>query len=430
MVNRLGVFVIAIFSCGSASADVGLILNESTGKGVSGLTSAGHSSVYLSNICPASPVKLRLCEPGEQGSVLSNYTNFGEAKSFEWNIAPVNVFLYGVENATDAPLYGSPQLLKLLQAQYREKRLASLCPEQTCGDPAAVAHWRDMVGGTFVREVYIFRAKTTPEQDAALVAEFNALPNDNHYNGVTRNCADFARSVVNRYFPDAAKPDHLNDFGMTSPKAIAKSFTHYGEARPELMFAVERFDQLPGPIHRSSPCRKGTEVSFRLKKWLIPLLLSESHELPFFVAAYALTGRFNPDTEVKKHPAEEEVTSTVDWQNYRNQFQEILNTAIRDGVFSSDREVKSYFKELDRTGTAQLDELGRPVLEVEGRRVGLSRDNILGPDSDPLIAYRIMLARIQAVLDSPATRRENDTNFDKDWDTLTRLRERTAPASN
>jgi hypothetical protein len=287
-----------------------------------------------------------------------------------------------------------------------------------------------MVGGTFVREVYIFRAKTTPEQDAALVAEFNALPNDNHYNGVTRNCADFARSVVNRYFPDAAKPDHLNDFGMTSPKAIAKSFTHYGEARPELMFAVERFDQLPGPIHRSSPCRKGTEVSFRLKKWLIPLLLSESHELPFFVAAYALTGRFNPDTEVKKHPAEEEVTSTVDWQNYRNQFQEILNTAIRDGVFSSDREVKSYFKELDRTGTAQLDELGRPVLEVEGRRVGLSRDNILGPDSDPLIAYRIMLARIQAVLDSPATRRENDTNFDKDWDTLTRLRERTAPASN
>ena len=85
------------------------------------------------------------------------------------------------------------------------------------------------------------------------MAEFNALPNQNHYNGLTRNCADFARSLVNRYFPDSARPDRLNDFGMTSPKAISKSFSRYGEARPDLSFTAERFDQLPGPIKRSSP---------------------------------------------------------------------------------------------------------------------------------------------------------------------------------
>ncbi len=301
-------------------------MNESTGRGVSQLTSAGHSAVYLSDICPDSPVKLRLCRPGEQGSILSNYTNFGETSSYEWNIVPVSVFLYGVEDPSNKPLYGNEETLKLLQEHYRKASLDSVCPAQTCGNSAFTAHWRDMVGGTFVRQIHLFRVKTTVEEDARLVEEFSALPNENHYNGFTRNCADFARGVINRYFPDAAKPDHLNDFGMTSPKAISKSFSHFAEKRPELAFTAERFDQLPGPMRRSSPCRKGTEVSFRMKKWFIPLIVVRSHELPFFVAAYAITGRFNPDREVRKYQPEEEVDSHVDWRVYESRFREILAT--------------------------------------------------------------------------------------------------------
>jgi hypothetical protein len=424
MANSASVVFASFVFCAKAFGDVGLIMNESTGKGVSGLTSAGHSAVYLSNICPASPIKLRLCKAGEQGSVLSNYTNFGETQPYEWNIIPISVFLYGVEDPSDAPLYGNKAALKLLQEQYRKKHLNSICPSNTCGNPAATAHWRDMVGGTFVREIYLFRVKTTLEQDERLVAEFNALPNANHYNGFRRNCADFARSVVNRYFRDAAKPDHLNDFGMTSPKAISKSFTHYGEARPQLDFTAERFGQLPGQIPRSSPCRKGTEVSFRLKKWFIPLMVLRSRELPFFVAAYSLTGRFDPDREVKHHPAEELVSSQVSWRSYRDEFREIFDTAVADGVFSSGREMKSYFKELDREGQVELDGNGRPVLSIKGRSVGLSRGNLLSPDSDPIMAYQIMLARVQAVLYGPASRREDALNFTEDWDLLMESRDR------
>jgi hypothetical protein len=223
---KLALWVVVGYLCSAAAhADVGLIMNESTGKGVSQLTSAGHSAIYLSDICPDSPVKLRLCRPGEQGSILSNYTNFGEVSSYEWNIVPVSVFLYGLEDSADAPLYGNEDSLKLLQDRYRETQLSSLCPAKTCGNLAVSAHWRDMVGGTFVRQIYLFRAKTMTAEGARLVEQFNALPNENHYNGFTRNCADFARSVINRYFSDAAKLDHLNGFGMTSPKAISKSFT-------------------------------------------------------------------------------------------------------------------------------------------------------------------------------------------------------------
>jgi hypothetical protein len=413
-----------------ALCDVGLILNESTGKGVSGFTSAGHSAVYFSNICPASPISLRLCRSGEQGSVLSNYTNFGETSPYEWNIVPLSVFLYGVDDPVDAPLYGNEEVLKLLQERYRELHLSSICPSGTCADPSAGSHWRDMVGGSFVRQIYLFRVRTTPEQDARIVAEFNSLPNENHYNGFTRNCADFARSVVNSYFPDAAKPDHLNDFGMTSPKAISKSFTHYGEAHPELGITVERFAQLPGPVRRSSPARKGTEASFHLKRWFIPLLLARSHELPLFVAAYALTGRFNPDHEVKRHPGKEELSTAIMWSDYRDQFREIRDTAIQDGVFCDAAEMKTYFRELSAEGTARLDSDGRPYLLSAGRMVGLSRSNLLSLNSDPLLAYRLMLARVGAILDAPPKRREDPAAFRADWDLLIRSRERFTTAAN
>ena len=73
--------------------DVGLVLNESLDTSIARITGSGHSAVYFSRICPASPIKLRLCRPGEQGSIMSNYTTLAEDQPFEWNIAPLNVYL-------------------------------------------------------------------------------------------------------------------------------------------------------------------------------------------------------------------------------------------------------------------------------------------------------------------------------------------------
>jgi hypothetical protein len=54
-----------------AGADAGVVLNESLDTSVARITGSGHSAVYLSRICPdGSPIKMRLCRPGEQGSVL------------------------------------------------------------------------------------------------------------------------------------------------------------------------------------------------------------------------------------------------------------------------------------------------------------------------------------------------------------------------
>ena len=56
-------------ACPRANGDVGVVLNESLDSSLDRITGTGHSAVYFSRICPDSPVKLRLCGPGEHGSL-------------------------------------------------------------------------------------------------------------------------------------------------------------------------------------------------------------------------------------------------------------------------------------------------------------------------------------------------------------------------
>jgi hypothetical protein len=52
-------------------ADIGVIVLEPIGT-IGFLTRAGHSAIYLSNVCPdRSPITLRLCHPGERGGVVT-----------------------------------------------------------------------------------------------------------------------------------------------------------------------------------------------------------------------------------------------------------------------------------------------------------------------------------------------------------------------
>src|SRR5271154_4061841 len=88
----LAILIVALFFAAAprASADAGIVLNESLDTSVARITGSGHSAIYLSRICPDnSPTKMRLCRPGEQGSVLSNYTTLGEDQPYEWNIVPL-----------------------------------------------------------------------------------------------------------------------------------------------------------------------------------------------------------------------------------------------------------------------------------------------------------------------------------------------------
>jgi hypothetical protein len=451
-------FILMVALSPLARADIGLLLNGSVNAGASEYTSAGHSAVYLSRICPASPVKLRLCEPGEQGSVIGSYNSFGENGSPDWNVVPLSIFLYGVEDADKAPLVTTAGLREALQDTYRLKYLQGLCDTPYCIKNKK-AHWRDLVGEGFVREIYSFQVRTSLEQDERFIEQFNARANVNHYNGFMNNCADFAMLVINMYFPGAAKPDHINDFGMTSPKAIARSFTHFAVKHPELHFHVARYAQLPGDFKHSSDCRKGTEVAFRSKKWFFPMLL-RSNELVLFTTAYLLTGRFNPHRELARRPSEEagelmqemktlqksadqeaEMLETrlaaerklvlgndQDWDKYRDHFEELLGSAVAAGVVADRRELEKFIHDLSEKGHAYVAEDGALWMTVKipsgQRKLGVSAQTIFAPGSDRELATKLMLARIDAVLRQQKKYRESLPEFATNWSLMeTILRE-------
>jgi hypothetical protein len=291
--------------CSAMQASVGLMLDGALREGASKWTGAGHATVYLSGVCMDSPVLLRMCGPGENGVVLTNYKSFSEDRLYEWNAIPLNVYLYGVEDESARPLYASATVRWMLGERFREKYLGSLCTGSCATDPSAL--WRESVAASFIREIYMFTLKTTSEQDRALIEKFNRAGNVSHFRGMTYNCADFTAMVVNTYFPGAAKADHINDFGMTSPKAIAKSCAHYGKKHPELGFHVVRFSQIPGEFKSSKDNRKGTEELYRANRWRVPLAVLTPYELGALASSYMLTGKFNPERELLRRPTDEVV---------------------------------------------------------------------------------------------------------------------------
>jgi len=428
------------FACPRANADVGVVLNESLDENVDRISSTGHSAVYFSRICPESPVRLRLCGPGENGSVMSNYINIGEDQSFEWNVVSLNIYLYGVEDPQNRPLFGSYKIKHLLEERYRDRYLSPLCS----GDPCKYSNkseWREMVGATLIRSVYIFVIDTTEKQDRKLIADFNDSQNQNHFNGFTRNCADFTRRVINAYFPNATRPDYLNDFGMTSPKAVTRSFTHYAAKHPESHLRVLHFAQVPGTIKRSREVRAGTEQLYRSKKFLIPLLIFADHELPVVAASYLLTGRFNPEHEFERRPAlgpdsdqsppielvslQERtffVGTSKEWKEYRKTFDSLVANDEQHDANESRRSLTRFFKHLDEAGAPSVDESGSLWMNVSengsSTRLGLSASNVLARDSDPQLTHELLLSRVDRVLKSPKHSRETMSEFLQDWATL------------
>ena len=407
-----------------AKADVGVVLNESLDEDFDRISSTGHSAIYFSRICPESPVKLRLCRPGESGSIMSNYVNIGEDQAYEWNIVPLNIYLYGVEDPRDRPLLASYKLKHLLEERYRHKYLFDYCKTGACVT-SAKSEWREMVAATMIRGVYIFAVGTTEEQDQQLIAEFNNAANANHFNGVTRNCADFTKHIINTYFPHAAKADYLNDFGMTSPKAVARTFTHYGLRHPQSDFRVMHFAQVPGVTKRSRIVRSGTEQLFHSGKLLVPMALLSYYTVPVVAVSYFTTARFNAQKEFERHPAPQ--TSFSDAMagsdaDYKH-LQKSLDSIVAESGLSGDRKKrKHFFKQLDDSGVMSLEASGAAWMDLtrDGRpaRVGLSAGNVLDRSSDSALAFEFLLARVDHMLSSQARGRETMIELNQDWASL------------
>jgi hypothetical protein len=268
-----------------AHAAVSLLVEQPYGK-LNIIDPGGHSAIYLDHVCAESPLMLRACRPGELGVVLSRYDDIS---GHDWVAMPLIPYLYSVSSVAEIPQSVDRASEQSLREAYRRQYLQMVAADRQDGT-APGGNWYELLGSAFDRTIYGFRVDTTPEQDAELIAAFNDRRNVQRYNGAFRNCADFARVTINRFYPRAVRRNYIADFGITSPKAVARSLSHYAAKHPEAGFEVFMIPQVRGSLPRS---HSNTGVSEGiLKRYGAPLIIVSPVSTAVVLAAYVGHGRF------------------------------------------------------------------------------------------------------------------------------------------
>ena len=248
----------------------------------------GHNAIYFQRICAASPVELRRCLPGEMGSVIARYQGIN---GYDWVAIPLLPYLYAVEDPAGVPAHVDHDTVVRLRNRYRETHLESLGARLR---PGNFMHggWTQLVGAAYERRIYVFRFATTPGQDDALIARMNAGPNHSSFNLLFNNCADFARVVLNGYFPGVFNRSVFPDAGMTTPKQITYKLVRYARRHPETQLKVYEIPQIPG-YRRSSHAAKGIDESFVTTAYAIPLAAANPYLAGGLFVDYLVRGRYH-----------------------------------------------------------------------------------------------------------------------------------------
>src|SRR5947209_8276775 len=223
------VFLLLGWSSVQAHASATLLLEEPYSvDGTFGGT--GHVAVYLNGVCADTPFQLRRGEPGEQGVVISRYHGIA---GYDWFAIPLVPYLYAVDLPEQVPLYADPKLTSFLRDQYRRKHFEKFVPDTAEGG-VPEGPWVQLVGSSYDRTSYAFEIETSEKKDDELIRNLNARQNVGMYKLLSSNCADFVKGVINFYYPRALHRGIIGDFGVTTPKQIAKCLMRFSKHHPEL----------------------------------------------------------------------------------------------------------------------------------------------------------------------------------------------------
>jgi hypothetical protein len=284
---------LAAFLCPCCRAQAALLLEEPYGFfGV--LNPTGHNAIYLARVCAETPVKLRRCQPGELGSVIARYQGIN---GYDWVAVPLIPYLYSVEDASEVPSHVDREQVKRMRDRYREAHLQSLGEDVFTGN---LVHggWTQLLGSAYERRMYAFRFETTPAQDDALIAQMNEGPNRSHFNLLYNNCADFARNILNTYFPRSFRRSIFPDAGMTTPKQITYKLVRYARKHPDARLAIFEIPQVPG-YRRQSHSNKSIAESLTTTGYAVPIVLMNPYVAGGIFADYLARGRFHL---ILRHP--------------------------------------------------------------------------------------------------------------------------------
>ena len=365
----------------------------------------GHAAVYLSRVCAETPTILRRCRPGETGVVISRYH---EVAGRDWIAMPLIPYLYAVNDRDDVPLVADEKLVKFLRSNY----LGSI------GITDAAAY--QLAGSAYDRTTYGFRIATRADQDDELIRTLNSAPNSEAYKLLNRNCADFAKQIINFYYPHAIHRSIIADLGVMTPKQAAKSLVRFGKHHPEMQLTTFIIPQVPG-LKPSKPVHGVIESVVLAKKYVTPFLLFHPFVVGSVEAAYWAGWRFNPGegalifdaNNLKASDPREALEQPL--SSHERRFYEERLESVKGESLESDM---PKWRKLEARGTPQLDASGQPLLKAqmdgETVQVGLSRGNALRLDTPPEIVQGLLVTRLENELKSRKPR-ASQSQVESDW---------------
>src|SRR5580700_2110477 len=414
---KLAVIILACSSLASASAT--LLLEEPYGR-MGFFTATGHAAVYLSGVCANGPLVLRPCAPGETGIVLSRYDCVG---GYDWAAIPLIPYLYAVERPEDVPLFANAKMAAFLRDRYRRKYLEKIAPDLNNGETPG-GNWYQLVGSSYDRAIYGFEIETTREQDDALIRKLNSSPNKSQFHLISNNCADFAKGVLNFYYPKSLHRSLVADLAITTPKQIAKMLTKFSGRHPEIESSRLIISQVPGSMPRSTNVHGVVESFFKAKKYIVPSLVVSPIFAGCVAAVYVGTGagHFKPARNAMVFVvggSPERPLGAEDRRAYQLQLKHFLAGAYPE---EPGRKVEKVWARLQSKAKTSVDDQGRPILEVqigESRvRIGVSADNVLSGNAPPELERQLLAARLQSELRRGSPRGISDAEVARDWELL------------
>ncbi len=265
-------------------AQAALLMEEPYGF-FGSINPTGHNAIYFERICAETPIHLRRCHDGELGAVIARYQGIN---GYDWVAIPLLPYLYSVESASDVPARVNRETVNRLRNHYHEAHLLSLGEHLS---PGNVLHggWTQLVGVSYERRIYAFRFDTTEEQDDALIARMNDSVNRSHFYLLFNNCSDFARRILNQYFPHTFRRSVFPDAGMSAPKQIVYKLERYASKHSETQLAVFEIPQIPGYRH---PSHSNKSIAESLSTtYAVPIALLNPYIAGGIFVDYLVRGR-------------------------------------------------------------------------------------------------------------------------------------------
>lgn len=410
-----------ILATALAHASATLLLEEPYGH-MSFFTGTGHAAVYFSNICADDPRTLRPCTEGETGVVLSRYDGVA---GYDWLAIPLIPYLYAVNRPEDIPLFADAKMVAFLRDSYRRKHFENIVPDDADGS-APGGNWYQLTGSSYDRTIYGFEIETTPEQDAALIRKLNESPNHSHFHLLSRNCADFAKDIINFYYPKTLHRSVITDAGITTPKQISKMLVKFNHHHPELAFSRLIIAQVPGSMPRSSNPKGVVESFLKSKKYIVPSAIASPIFAGCVFAVYMATGagRFQPDRDAmvfNPGSAPEPPVAARDRKVYQHELKQLLAQSDPAALRSK---VDKTWERLQSKAKTDFDAEDAPILKMQvGEqqiRIGASAENVLNGSATLQLAQQIIAARLRSELRHAPPNGISQPQLARDWNLLQR----------